>query len=74
MLKLKFQYIDHLMWKAVSLENTQMLNLSKFWEIVEDRGAWHATVHGVTKNQKQLSDWVTAITITAQTIFTVQIP
>ena len=22
------------------------MNLSKLWEIVEDRGAWHATVHG----------------------------
>ena len=26
-------------------------NLSKLWEIVEDRGAWHATIHGVTKSQ-----------------------
>ena len=25
-------------------------NLSKLWEIVEDRGAWHASVHGVTEN------------------------
>ena len=32
------------------------LNLSKFWEIVEDRGAWHAAVHRVTKTQKWLSD------------------
>ena len=24
--------------------------LSKLWEIVEDRGAWHATVHGVPKS------------------------
>ena len=30
--------------------------LSKLWEIVEDRGAWHAAVHGVTENQTQLSD------------------
>ena len=26
------------------------VNLSKLWEIVEDRGAWHATVHGVAKS------------------------
>ena len=27
------------------------MNLSKFWETVEDRGAWHATIHGITKSQ-----------------------
>ena len=26
-------------------------NLSKLWEIVKDRDAWHAAVHGVTKSQ-----------------------
>ena len=26
------------------------MNLSKLWEIVEDRGTWHAAVHGVTKS------------------------
>jgi len=31
-------------------------NLSKLWEGVKDREAWHAAVHGVTKNQTQLSD------------------
>ena len=32
------------------------MNLSKLWEIVKDRGAWHAAVHGATKSQMQLSD------------------
>ena len=31
------------------------MNLSKLWEIVKDRGAWRAAVHGVTKSQTQLS-------------------
>ena len=31
-------------------------NLNKLWEIVEDRAAWFAIVHGVTKSQTQLSD------------------
>ena len=30
------------------------MNLSKFQEIVKDREAWHAAVHGVTKSQTQL--------------------
>ena len=32
------------------------MSLSKLQEIVEDIGAWHATVHGVTKSQTQLSN------------------
>ena len=32
------------------------MRLSKLLEIVEDREAWHATVHGVTKSPTQLSD------------------
>ena len=32
------------------------MNLSKFQEIVEGRGAWHAAVHEVTKSRKQLRD------------------
>ena len=31
------------------------VNLSKLWEIVEDRGAWPAAVHVVTESQTQLS-------------------
>ena len=85
MLKLKFQYLDHLMRRADSLEKTLMLrkiecrkrrgqqrmrwlesitdstdmSLSKLWEIVEGRGAWHATVHRVTKSQTGLSNLTT---------------
>ena len=32
------------------------MSLSKLWEIVKDREAWCATVHGVTKNRTQLID------------------
>ena len=51
-------------WLDSITDSILLMNLSKLWKIVEDRGAWCATVHGVEKNWIQISDWTTTKTTT----------
>ena len=45
-----------------SITDSVDVNLSKVWETVKDREAWHTAVHVIASSQTQLSRWVTTTT------------
>ena len=60
--------------KSDGITDSVDMNLGKLREMVRDREAWHAAVHGVTKSQTWLGDWTTTTKADSVTIHHIRGP
>ena len=59
-------------WQRIwlyAITDWMAMSLSKLWEIVKDREAWHAAVHEVAKSQTWLSGWTTTTILVSDLVY-----
>ena len=73
--------IEHRRWRGQqrirwldAITDSMDMSFSQLCEMVEDRGAWCATVHGVAKSQTWLSNWIASTSLWDYAVICLSIP